>query len=686
MVSSQPVSGRPRFFVTAALITAFTAAATFAAFRVVTVPGPSTLGSTAASPLTLAAGARFDQTFFVPACSPRAIEFEIVPPPAGTEVAVSIHPADVAPDNASEHVLSVGPGDERLRVPIPSSNDTWRRLFVARGRVVGQGPLTLDTRVPAFGWRGALRVDGAWIGRRALAFRVTGSEDRIVDRWICAFDEASSSDAALGAGYAWLFLVFVALVGALVMGPARRLPSRFALLLPTAVAATAGLVWLWVVPPFEGPDEMAHLQYARFVALERSLPDRVPAADSQWRDHYYEWVQPPLAYLVFGSVLLAGDTAATTPWPRPNPASMLAGGSERTLFRHSQPDRQTPGLAALGQLRGLGLFFATITVLVAAITLRWHLEDTRLAIAAATCLPLIPQWSAVLTAVSNDALATLTATAATALLLHVAVNPEARWHQAWAGVLIGLALATKLTTAFLLPMAMVALLTAGVTRRLWRRTAMLAGGLLVATGWVYARNWLVFGDPMASQFKRALLEQSGFLALSQAQPRFPDRAFWVNLHGQVFESFWARFGSLGAGPTPGSRLWWFYGVLSCGIAALLGLALWQAGRKALRHCHEPGTRALVTAAAGCVSGLSLWIGANLVGRDDVVVHWTPRHLLPLTLPALWLVATGLQGARRSLRGGQWAWRASAGLLLAMLALGWFVSLRHVVAQFHFGAL
>ena len=69
---------------------------------------------------------------------------------------------------------------------------------------------------------------------------------------------------------------------------------------------------------------------------------------------------------------------------------------------------------------------------------------------------LIPQWCAVMGAVSTDPPATLLASAATLFVVRLALGRrDAGWLLS-TGVLIGAAYAVKATTVFLLPMAMAA--------------------------------------------------------------------------------------------------------------------------------------------------------------------------------------------------------------------------------------
>jgi hypothetical protein len=45
--------------------------------------------------------------------------------------------------------------------------------------------------------------------------------------------------------------------------------------------AAIALCWLCVLPPFEGPDELQHYDYARYVAVTGHLPNRIPATPNE---------------------------------------------------------------------------------------------------------------------------------------------------------------------------------------------------------------------------------------------------------------------------------------------------------------------------------------------------------------------------------------------------------------------
>jgi hypothetical protein len=343
------------------------------------------------------------------------------------------------------------------------------------------------------------------------------------------------------------------------------------------------------------------------------------------------------------------------------------------------------GGQALYLLRALNVGLSALTVFLTALVAHRVTGNARLAAAAASSLALVPQWSAIFSMAGNDAAATFVATLATLALLHAISGSVLHW--AVAGLLCGAALAVKLTTAFLLPMAVVALAASRAAGRMTGRALALFAGGLAGCGWAYARNWVMFGDPLARDFKRALLEQSNFVALAQAQPGVADPAYWFALRGQVFEAFWARFGSLGAGPDPASRLWVLYATATLALALATVAGLWplvKRSRAADSATHSAVGPVGLTIAIGLLAGIAGWIAVNLARRPDMVVHWTPRHVLPLT--GLWtaVVAQGVMTTRQRYGGPSSYWRCGAAAFLLALALGWLISLRHAIQQFYFG--
>jgi hypothetical protein len=94
--------------------------------------------------------------------------------------------------------------------------------------------------------------------------------------------------------------------------------------------------------------------------------------------------------------------------------------------------------------------------------------------------------------------------------------------------------------------------------------------------------------------------------------------------------------------------------------------------------------AVAVCALGVGVGLVAWAAVNLAPRADMVVHWTPRHIMPLTAPMAVLVAAGLDGLGRSRPVVGRVTAVATGLLLPALALAWIGVLRATILMLHFG--
>lgn len=648
-------------------------------------------------PTTRAAGAPAfdttprDVTLFLPACRVRAVLVRVATPTAG-QLGVELFAAgrDGSANRVAATTVAFTSG-RPAAIPLERLTLPWRSPLTLRFRTP-DGLVTLDERRPF-----ALDV---------ASYSPLGS-------LACVFDGGASMPAAgmlaatcavlLGSGLlaaGWLARA----AGARQDGSTRGRPI-------IAMAMTGGTVLVYglVVPPFEPPDELAHLQYARYVATTGSLPREVPPPDSEWRASSYEWVQQPLYYLGAAGLLATTGLAAPGPALTPNPRSRLQpGGTEPTIFRHAGPPTPDTGHRALRLLRVVSLLMAITTAwamtrLVATVT-----DDPLIVATVVGGLGLIPQWCAVMGAVSTDPPATLLATLATLAIVHVA---RGRTRPTWllvTGLLIGAAYAVKATAVFLVPMAVLACVVAtrprdsappasvglaSLTGRLVLagRWSLLVGlGVLLAAGWIHARAWHVFGDPQAYAFKVAVLEAGGFLPVPGPMPWQPE--FWSQMRVMVFEPFWARFGSLGAGPFPGSRVWLVYGGASVlllawamvGVGSTATRALAVRGQQPAPVDPPDGVSAVAVCSCGVAIGLAAWAAVNLVPRADMVVHWTPRHILPLTAPAAVLVAAGLD---RACRWPPMAHRATGlAMTLALVALAgaWLAVWRATVLGFHFG--
>jgi 4-amino-4-deoxy-L-arabinose transferase-like glycosyltransferase len=606
-------------------------------------------------PLVLDTGSPTPVTVFLPACPIRGVAVRTDAPPATRLQAVIEVPPPAGPvQHQPQIVQASNAGTFLVRIP-----DAPRRQVIHLHLQALDRPVTLSDDRPL----------GLDLQRRSLLGLLP-----------CAFDEGSSRRALV---LATLVLGVLGVLGWLAAhvslgAPLVRRASTGAAV-AAAVTAAASLVYVLVVPPYEPPDELAHFQYARFVATTGTLPTEVPAPDSEWRDSSYEWVQQPLYYIGAATLLRLSGLHQPAPAPQLNPRSRLSGGTEVSIFAHG--DRPDDAVRGLLLLRVISVLMVAGTAWFAARAVTLVTGAPSLGLLAGAGLALVPQWTAVMGSVSTDPPATCAAAGATYLMVRATVQPGQSRGWLLTGLLAGAAYAFKATSAFILPMGVFAAWWAAPHDRSHRlrRAGAFTAGVLTTTAWIPLHAWMTVGDPLARDFKRALLEAGGFVV--RPGPPLLSHAFLEQLRLMVFEAFWARFGSLGAGPFPGTRLWWLYGLASVGLALGLlggaGAAVWAPVARQ--------TAALRVCAAGVAIGLSLWAWINLVPQADVVVHWTPRHILPLTVPMLILVAVGVQQVHAVLpeRAQTWLRGALAAGMVALAVAGLAV-LHSVILGFHFG--
>ena len=633
-----------------------------------------------------------DLTLFVPACDISAV---VLHPAASTRTA-RVH---------AEFFVAMPDGSARRAgsVAVSGSPDGPITLALGDVRPPRRAPLVVRISTPD----GQLALDA----RRPVTLDIADAPS--LGTFACAFDGGSVMQAATTFAATLLVMLVAGLCAAAwleraVTGAVGVVKPTHAIAAALLMAGATTVVYSLVVPPFEPPDELAHLQYARFVATTGTLPSAVPPHDSEWRAASYEFVQQPLYYVGAAAVLRAAGLATPGPILVLNPRSRIQpGGTEPTIFQHGAAPAPATGHQALRLLRMVSLLMVLGTTWLIARLLTTVTSDPLVIVTVAGGLGLIPQWCAVMGAVSTDPPATLLAAAATLAIVRVA---HGRMRANWlllTGLLIGAAYAVKATAIFLAPMAVLAcVLDAANRERLGTggrvfdglaRTLMAAlhpvllilVGIALAAAWIHIRAWLVFGDPQAVAFKKAILEAGGFVPLTGPMPWTAE--FWAQMRVMVFEPFWARFGSLGAGPFPGSRIWFVYGAASVLIALVSarGVAGWSlAGIRDVRRGaggEAAGTMmAIAVCGAGVGVGLAAWVFVNLVPRADMVVHWTPRHILPLTAPAALLVGAGLERLRHGSAPSRRTSAAVTGATIAALALAWLGVLRATVLMFHFG--
>ncbi len=431
-----------------------------------------------------------------------------------------------------------------------------------------------------------------------------------------------------------------------------------------ALFALLGSGYAAQTPLFESPDESSHLQVIQALARERRLlppafPDepvstgRAMASTLRYRDPplYYT---PPL-YHALGALLVGGALEDLPERLVPSPSWEAGYAPERgadpynkNVYAHlpgENPAQSATFRAAL-VLRALSLLFGAVTVVSAyaiARRLRPGPEGRGVALGAASVVALNPQFVALSAGVTNDPLTNAIFGMALLGMVGHLLAPISWRRWAALGALVGAGLLVKQSAMLLLPLGAMAIVGPWIAAQPfpWRRAiacgAAYAGAALAVGGWWYARNALLYDDPLglATHFESQVALQ-GF-----------------GLHEALltFRSYWASFGwALLEAPTA------FY--ILAGIALLLSAA-------GLIRAARPGG-SIRRAPAGTRRGLLL-LGVALALNAASLTRWAVatgapygRLLFPSATAVGTFVAWGL---------AEWRDHRAARLLLGALLLG-----------------
>lgn len=429
-----------------------------------------------------------------------------------------------------------------------------------------------------------------------------------------------------------------------------RFPHPLTALLGIFVALT--LCYSLATPLFEAPDEVWHYAYVRWLAEGHGLP----ALHNNASGANQEVAQPPLYYATAALLSAPFDDSDLDALFWHNPGFGYQAPADwpdnKNMLIHTEREAfpWRGAVAAVRAARLTSLLFGVLAVL-ATWGLTWEtLHDRRAALWAAALVACLPQFAFLSGVVSNDTAAAALAAAALWSAAHILRVGPRRASVALAGALVGLAALTKVSAVALLPLIAAALLWEGYarTRRPLANLRPLLLFLLVALsvgGWWYARNGLLYHDPLA-------LHQHTDTLWGRAEP-----ATLTTLLRElplVYRSFWAAFGWGHVQYAP-----WVYTAL--GLLPLA--ALWGWARRGL-------TRRWPAQWAGVLIA-TLWCGAIAAA----LLQWMRMVEAPhgrLLLPAVGAWALLMVGGWRGLpKAGRYAAR---GLLGGLLTLAWLAPL------------
>lgn len=405
--------------------------------------------------------------------------------------------------------------------------------------------------------------------------------------------------------------------------------NRRLLLVALLLVSCLGLIFNYVNPLFEPPDEYQHYQYIRHLITDQELPIQAPDGEIS-QSH-----QPPLYYWVSVWLVSGVNDPGLEPtrnpfWAYDEPGVVSQTNKLQFLNEATNQFPYTGGALVIHLARLGSLIFILIGVIaVWAIGQNlWPTQPYKIALLLALS-GLNPMLLYLAGAINNDSLLFMWGTVMLLLCLH-ALEKSFPWHlTVLIGLVSGLALITKLNGLMLLVPWSVALLWQSWQKHSWglllsRGFIILSLSALVA-GWWFIRNDKIYGDPLALEIvltvwgERTAENQTFSLLWADA------KYSWTNL--------WGRFG-YGQVPLPEP----LYGVF--GIICLISLAagLIYLGRNIRRIIKVEANAAVwivfLSTFSVYVAALSYYIWRNPTGANG-------RYTFPALAALAALLTAGL---------------------------------------------
>ena len=467
------------------------------------------------------------------------------------------------------------------------------------------------------------------VGPPALQLWIEGLPQRVETdaRWVAAWEGDPPSYAVLAedsirhpeatalalpwpslARHAPLLALFAA-AGATLFLALRRAPDAAARHAPAAVLALLAVFYALLLrhvlqfPPDVGFDAPAHRAYVDWIAAHRALPH---PRDGSIMYH------PPLYHAA--SALLLG-------------ALRPIGVSEHAI------------LLLLPLACGLGMaWVAAATVRALAPGAPW------LEAGAALAAGLLPMNLILASSPSNEGPSAFLASLALLVAVRALVRERASHRDdAWLGVILGAAAATKYTGLFWIPVTIGAigakrLLVEGAGLARAARGAAIAAGIAAAlAGWVYARNFALAGDPLVWNLNveagKTWFQLPGFHTADYylrfgdalAAPWFASfYSFWDSL----YTTLWGDGLLSGAASPRAATVRWNLEAMAAGFAlALPATGLLAAGWIAALRCAFGGADLGRRLAASLLAALPVVFLATLASATLRYSFWSGAEVL-----------------------------------------------------------
>jgi hypothetical protein len=295
---------------------------------------------------------------------------------------------------------------------------------------------------------------------------------------------------------------------------------------------TFGLFYSYYTPLWSPPDEERHFAYCEYIAQNHRLPHLIFEEEER---NIAQAIHPPLFYLL-ASPLCKNDGQFI------QETVLVNDGPGFNTITHPIHESTFPfsGKAREAHLiRLFSLFLSTAAVcFVYLLVLLLFPGEPPLAVASTIFVAMNPQFLHISASVSNEPFSCLLSTTYLLTLIYYITRKATFKHHLLVGLLLGFCLLAKLSLIFYLPLTVAILVYVHrkSTRKLLQSLVCTLGSAGLVAGWWFARNWLVFNDPLLTRF---LIDSQPWGLRSE--PFSLDYA--LSILSNTFLSFFGNFGA-----------------------------------------------------------------------------------------------------------------------------------------------
>lgn len=422
-----------------------------------------------------------------------------------------------------------------------------------------------------------------------------------------------------------------------------------------------------VTPIFEASDELYHYPYVHYVATEWRLPVQEPDNVQLWRQ---EGSQPPLYYVLSAVATFWIDTSDFGQRLVTNPQAKIGvplAPDNKNMVVHTADERfpYRGTTLAVHIIRLLSTLMGAGTVVLTFLVVQeiWP-RSTLLPLTAAAVVAFNPMFLFISASVNNDNLTVLLCTLALWQILCLLRKGTTLGRAVGIGVVVGLAILSKMSAFGLAPLVAVVIIWDAWQRRSSFRTWLgygLLAAILVATvgGWWYIRNWLLYGDPTGF---------NAWLAIAGVRQHTPTAASLLAEFEGFRISYWGLFGGVNVLMHP--YIYVAYDILT--VLAVIGLLV--GGVRWVTSSRHQGWRSVLTnqyPRVAQISILSLWPLILLAA----LVRWTSMTEATqgrLIFPAIAAVSSWLAVGWRNLAPTRWRSAALISVATGLLVVATMV--------------